>query len=142
MKKLASVASSVLAFLGGILILIGGFGTQSFLLSLFPYIQNEAVVYLPGIASVTVSLAILVLSLLIGLGGFTVITGALALFFEHVRSGRLLIALGGGAGFLGLGVSFLYSLLVKGYPLTSEHLAYWFGLALAVGARWLAGQSR
>jgi hypothetical protein len=135
-------ASFSLAFVGGILILAGGFGMPRFILSLFPFLESEAVVYLPGTAGVLVSAVILFVGILVALGGLTVMAGAAAVLYRHVRLGRLLIGLGGGAGFLGLLLAIFYSVVVQGLPFTLAHLVYWIGVLLAAGGRWLAGKAR
>ncbi|HZW85455.1 MAG TPA: hypothetical protein VFE91_06100, partial [Nitrososphaerales archaeon] len=58
-----------------------------------------------------------------------------AILGRHTTTGRVLIYLGGGAGFLGLLISFGYSAYRLGLDPVLGYLPYWLGLALAVAGR-------
>ncbi len=117
---------------------IGGVANHSFLLTLLSLIEANLSNYLSGTWLYLVQLSILVVSLLIGLGGLTVAAGGVLILTRHRTLGRLLIALGGGAGFLGLLISFGYTSFTMGITSALDHSIYWVGLILAVIARRIA----
>ena len=95
--------------------------------------------FLSGVAANAAVLAVTTLELVIALGGLTVIIGGLIVLASHKTVGRILIYLGGGAGFLGVLVSFGYSAYkLGGISPVLTYLPYWVGLAMAVSGRWLA----
>ncbi len=112
-----------------------GYATRSLLLLALGIIEGEIPQYIGGIAGLTATLAVDILVLLIALGGFTVILGGLALLTGHRTTGRLLILLGGGAGFLGLLITFGLAAFRLGLNQTVAYTPYWIGLVLAVVAR-------
>ncbi len=112
-----------------------GLGTRGFLLTALGLAETEIPHYLGGLAGLAASMAVTILVLLIALGGVTVILGGLSIFAGHATSGRLFILLGGGAGFLGLLISFGYTALAAGLATAVGHPEYWVGVALAVVAR-------
>lgn len=128
----------MIAVAGGFLIVASGFAAHGFLLFVLKILNGEVVRYLPGLTGEFASLTIQVLTALIALGGITVILGGIAIILRHLFTGRLLIALGGGAGFLGLVITLAYSALVLGPSTIITHLEYWIGVVMAVIARSLA----
>ena len=69
----------------------------------------------------------------------SVLIGGLIILIRHTTTGRALIYLGGGAGFLGLIVSFGYSTYrLGGVDPVLSYLPYWIGLTMAVVGRRLA----
>ncbi len=134
----ASIAG-VLAVVGGILMLASGYASRGFLYTALGYGASEVPSLLSGFAGSMALLAITVLELVIALGGLTVAIGGLVILSRHTTTGRLLIYLGGGAGFLGLLISFGYSVYkLGGLDPVLAYLPYWVGLALAVTGRRLA----
>lgn len=131
-------ASVALAIVVGVLMVYSGFATQSFLMTALNYAQEELSNFVGGIAGLTLGLVIYAILLLIGLGGITVILGGLALWQNHVSIGRFLIMLGGGAGFLGLLVSFSLTAYKAGLYTALGYAPHWIGLVFAVVARRLA----
>ena len=132
------LASSALAIAGGALMVVGGVASHSFLLSILGLVDSNLPNYVSGIPLDLGQLSILVVSVLIGLGGITVIAGGVMILAGHVTVGRLLIMLGGGAGFLGLLVSFGYTAFTSGIANALGHAYYWIGLILAVVGRRVA----
>lgn len=112
-----------------------GLGTRSFLIAALGLAEVEIPNYLSGLAGLAASLAVTVLALLIALGGITVILGGVSILTGHRTSGGVFILLGGGAGFLGLLISFAYTALTAGLATAAGHPGYWVGVALAVIAR-------
>jgi len=95
--------------------------------------------FLSGTAASVAVLAVTVFELVIALGGVAVMIGGLIILTSHTTTGRALIYLGGGAGFLGLVVSFGYTAYkLGGLSPVLAYLPYWVGLVMAVSGRWLA----
>lgn len=116
----------------------GGLVNHSFLLSLLGILSKELSIYIGGTTGEVASVAITTISILITLGGVTVAIGGLLILIKHVTTGRTFIALGGGAGFLGLLVSFGYVAFTSGVASAIDHSVYWIGVVLAVIARRVA----
>ena len=128
-----------LAVAGGFLMLLSGYTSRGFLYTALGYAEPRISDFLSGAAASAAVLAITVLELVIALGGVVVILGGVTILVRHTTIGRTLIYLGGGAGFLGLLVSFGYSAYkLGGLDPVLSYLPYWFGLGLAVTGRWLA----
>ena len=83
------------------------------------------------------NLAIQTLTILVALGVITVILGGIAILAGYVSSGRLLIALGGGAGFMGLLIAIGYSAITLHMSILT-HFEYWTGAIVSVIADCLA----
>jgi len=116
-----------------------GYASRGFLYTALGYAEPRISYFLNGFAAGTIVLVITMLELIIALGGLTVAVGGIIILARHSTIGRILIFLGGGAGFLGLLISFGYSTYKLGGlgPILST-LPYWLGLALAVVGRRLA----
>jgi hypothetical protein len=82
-----------------------------------------------------------VIDALVSLGGITGVAGGLSLFLGRRTVGRTLIALGGGAGFLGLSLALGYTVFVSGLASLASHVGYWVGVVLAVLARRLSARA-
>jgi len=93
---------------------------------------------LPAMIQLIVGTCILALSVLIALGGITVILGGAAVLFQRRTLGRLLVAIGGGAGFIGLAIALGYVLITAGVASLLVHGEYWLGVLLAAVGRHLA----
>jgi hypothetical protein len=132
------MAGGTLAVAGGLLMLISGYNSRGFLYMALGYSAQEIPGILSGMAADVVTFAVTVLELLVALGGLTVLAGGLIVLARHSTIGRVLIYLGGGAGFLGLLISFGYSAFRLGLDPVLSYLPYWLGLALAVAGRRLA----
>ena len=120
--------------------LLGGLVSHSLVLWILPLLQQEVVLHLPAPVSSSITLALDATALLVSLGGVTVILGGLALLGMRRTTGRLLIALGGGAGFIGLLVALGFYVWTNGIAGLDAHVGYWAGAVLAVVARWIAGK--
>jgi hypothetical protein len=132
-------AAGTLAVLGGLLMLGSGYSSRGFLYAALGYAEPRVSDFLSGAAANTAIVAIAILELLIGLGGLTVLVGGLMIFAHHTTTGRVLVYLGGGAGLLGLLVSFGYSVYkLGGLDPVLAYLPYWVGLAMSVAGRRLA----
>jgi hypothetical protein len=132
-------AAGALAVVGGVLMLASGYTSRGLLYTALnlaePHISN----FLTGMAANVAVLAVTILELVIALGGFAVMVGGLVVLTNHTTTGRTLIYLGGGAGFIGLVVSFGYTAYrMGGVSPVLAYLPYWVGLAMAVSGRWLA----
>jgi len=132
-------AAGALAITGGFLMLASGYTSRGFLYTALNLAEPHISDILSGMVANVAVLAVTILELVIALGGITVMIGGLVILTNHTTTGRTLIYLGGGAGFLGLLVSFGYSAYKLGgiSPLLA-YLPYWVGLVMAVSGRWLA----
>jgi hypothetical protein len=128
-------ASGLLAMVGGFLMIWSGYVSRGLL---YQAIGAEVPAVLSGVFASTALLVISILELINALGGVTVIVGGLVLVSGHARTGRIVILLGGGAGFLGLLVTFGYSAYKLGVSQMVTYAPYWVGLVLAVVARRVA----
>jgi hypothetical protein len=138
MRTKAYVAG-FLAMVGGLLMLASGYSSRGFLYTALGYAEPQISNLLSGAAASAAILAITVVELVIALGGLTVLVGGLIIVVRHTTAGRVLIWLGGGAGFLGLLIGFGYSVYrLGGLDPVLSYLPYWVGLALAVVGRRLA----
>ena len=128
-------ASGTMAVAGGLLMFLGGVASHSILLWILPLLQQQVVADLPGPTQTGTTLFVDVIATLVSLGGITVVFGGLLLFGGRRSTGRTLIALGGGAGFLGLALALGYTALESGLSSVAAHAGYWLGVVLAVLAR-------
>ena len=124
-------AAALLAILGGLVVLYGGFEANGVLPSLLSYAQGNVPPYLGAPEGTAIRVALELLSILVALGGFTILLGGLLLLARWVRSGRFLIFLGGGVGVLGLLLLLGYSLATSGMAAVTQHVDYWVGIVLA-----------
>ncbi len=131
--------AGVLAVAGGILMVLSGYTSRGFLYQALGYAEPRVTDFLSGAMADAVVVAITALELVIALGGLSVCIGGLIILTHHTTVGRTLVYLGGGAGFLGLLVSFGYSTYkLGGIDPVLSYLPYWVGLAMAVTGRRLA----
>jgi hypothetical protein len=129
-------AGGSLAIVGGLLMLGSGYSSRGFLYTALGYAEPHVSQFLQGIAASAAILAITLVEFAIALGGITVVAGGLVILARHTTVGRTLIYLGGGAGFLGLLISFGLSVYrLGGLDPVLSYLPYWVGLALAVVGR-------
>ena len=139
MKTRASIiAGGILAILGGLLILQSGVSTRSFMLNVISYSYEKFGGSLPGIAKSSIDVVLFALGTLIALGGLLAILGGTLVLLKHRLSGKVLIALGGGMGFLGIAISMGYDILTTGVPALVSHFQYWIGIVIASIGRYLA----
>ncbi len=131
-------ASGTIAILGGLLMFLGGVTTHSFALWILPMLSEEILTQLPAPIQPEAILAVDVIAALVSLGGLTVVLGGVSILLGRRSIGRTLIALGGGAGLLGLLLALGYAVLVNGLASVSSHVGYWTGVVLAVIARRMA----
>jgi hypothetical protein len=132
-------AAGALAVVGGFLMLASGYSSRGFLYTALNLAEPRITDLLSGMAANIAVLAVTLLELVIALGGVVVVVGGLIVLVNHTTTGRVLIYLGGGAGFLGLLVSFGYTAYkLGGISPVLAYLPYWVGLAMAVSGRWLA----
>ncbi len=116
-----------------------GYASRSFLYLALGYTEPRIIDFLNGMVADTAVLAIATLEFIIALGGVTVAVGGFIILARHSTTGRILIFLGGGAGFLGLMISFGYSTYkLGGIGPALSYLPYWLGLAFAVVGRRIA----
>lgn len=116
-----------------------GYTSRSFLYLALGYTEPRIIDFLNGMVADATVFAIATLELIIALGGATVAFGGIIILARHSTTGRILIFLGGGAGFLGLLISFGYSTYkLGGLGPALSYLPYWLGLAHAVVGRRLA----
>jgi len=135
--------AGALAVVGGSLMVLSGYSSRGFLYTALGYAEPHVSDLLTGMAANAAVLAITVLELVIALGGVTVLAGGLVILARHATVGRILISLGGGAGFLGLLISFGYSVYkLGGIDPVLSYLPYWVGLVMAVTGRHLSKGGR
>ena len=132
-------AAGVLAVVGGLLMAASGYSSRGILYTALGYAAPEVSNLLSGGEASLALLAITALEFIIALGGVSVLIGGITILVGHSTTGRALIYLGGGAGFLGLLISFGYSAYrLGGLGPVLSYLPYWLGLALAIAGRHLA----
>jgi hypothetical protein len=132
-------AAGALAVIGGFLMLVSGYTSRGLLYTALNLAEPHISDLLGGMALNAALLAVAMLELVIALGGIAVMIGGLIVLANHTTMGRTIIYLGGGAGFLGLAVSFGYTVYkLGGFGPLLAYLPYWVGLAMAVSGRWLA----
>ena len=116
-----------------------GYSSRGFLYTALNLAEPHISDFLSGTAASVAVFAVTLLELVVALGGVAVVIGGLLVLTSHKTTGRALIYLGGGAGFLGLLISFGYSAYrLGGISPVLSYLPYWVGLAMAVSGRWLA----
>jgi hypothetical protein len=140
-SRSAAWAAGSLAIAGGLLVLASGFEAHGLLLTALGLAKGYIPRYIAGIAGLTAVVAVDIVALLISLGGFTIIVGGVLVLLGHRTLGRVLIAIGGGAGFIGLLISFGYSAFSLGLGAVLGNAPYWAGIALAACGRWVAKKS-
>ncbi len=116
----------------------GGLSSRGFLLQIISYAEKVVPGSLSGEAGTIAGYALAVLAFLVSLGGIAVAIGGVLMLLRHSALGRLLVALGGGAGFIGLMLGAGYALATQGPSGILQHVYYWVGVALAAVARWIA----
>ena len=132
-------AAGALAIGGGFLMVASGYTSRGFLFTALNHAEPQIPDLLSGMAASAAVLAVTIVEFVIALGGLAVIIGGLLVLTDHRTMGRGIIYLGGGAGFLGLLVSFGYTAYkLGGIGPVLAYLPYWIGLAMAVSGRWLA----
>ncbi|MHB2036427.1 MAG: hypothetical protein ACYCPW_06750 [Nitrososphaerales archaeon] len=136
-EKSVHYRRGILAIIGGILILQSGVATRSFLVTAISYSDQKFGGTLPGIAQSTIQIALLVLSSIISLGGLVAIVGGVLVLLKHRLIGKILIALGGGLGFLGIAISMGYDVFTTGVSVILTHFQYWIGVLIATIGRYL-----
>ena len=134
-------ASGAVAVLGGLLMFLGGVTSHSVVLWILPTLRQEVLTRLPTAVQGEATLAVEAIAGLVSLGGITVVAGGLSLLLGRKTTGRTLVALGGGAGFLGLSIALGYTAVVSGLGSVASHTGYWVGVVLAVAARRLASKA-
>ncbi|HKT22462.1 MAG TPA: hypothetical protein VJR06_07645 [Nitrososphaerales archaeon] len=131
--------AGALAVAGGLLMLASGYTSHGFLYTALGFAEPRFSDFLSGAALSAAVIAVTALELVMALGGLTVLAGGLLVFVHHTTTGRVLIWLGGGAGFIGLIIGFGYSVYrLGGVDPVFAYLPYWVGLALAISGRRLA----
>jgi hypothetical protein len=133
-------ASGTTAIIGGLLMFLGGVTNHSLVLWILPMLNEEILTRLPAPTQPEATLAIDFIAALVSLGGVTVVFGGISLLLRRRSIGRMLIALGGGAGIIGLVLALGYAVFVSGLASVSAHVGYWTGVVLAVLARRLAAK--
>ncbi|MDG7006364.1 MAG: hypothetical protein JRM86_05460 [Nitrososphaerota archaeon] len=134
-------AGGAMAVVGGLSMFLGGVTSHSVALWILPMLRQEVLTRLPATVQTEATLAVEVIAALVSLGGITVVAGGLSLFLGRRTVGRTLIALGGGAGFLGLSLALGYTVFVSGLASVASHVGYWVGVVLAVLARRLSARA-
>jgi len=132
----------ILAILGGLMMVLSGFSAHSFSLSILTFLNEESALYLPDAIATVTGLVIRVLGVLIALGGITVTLGGVAILYQRLFTGRLLVALGGGASFLGILVALFFSVITTGFSSIILYAEYWTGVVLAMIGRRLAKRTK
>jgi hypothetical protein len=132
-------AAGALALVGGLLMFASGYTSRGILYTALGFAEPRISDLLSGAALGAAVVAITVLEFIIALGGLTVAVGGLLLLTHHISTGRVLVWLGGGAGFLGLIFGFGYAVYrLGGLGPVLTYLPYWVGLVMAIVGRRLA----
>ncbi len=133
------ISSGALAIIGGALIIASGYRTQGFLLTTLDFANQHFGSRLPPLLEILTSTSIAIFASIIALGGLLVVLGGIVIMASHTSTGRLLIALGGGVGFIGIAISIGLDVVATGgfYSIIS-HYDYWVGVVVASVARYLA----
>lgn len=119
--------------------LASGYVSRGFLYTALGFAVPRISDILSGLEADAVVVAITIVEVMIALGGLTVLVGGLIILVRHTTIGRALVFLGGGAGFLGLLVSFGYSVYrLGGLDPVLAYLPYWVGVFMAILGRRLA----
>jgi hypothetical protein len=138
------IASGLTAIIAGFLILNSGFHTQSVMLSALlnpAFKQGQSA--LPEMAQLVLRIGSLILGAIVSLSGILVLLGAGLVFLRHLTIGKILIALGGGVGFFGIGVALIYAIATSGgFSVLFSHVEYWIGLCIATFARAMVGKAQ
>lgn len=132
--------SGAIAVLGGLLMFLGGVTSHSIALWILPMLNQEVLARLPQPVETGAVLVVDIIAALVSLGGLTVIFGGVSLMLGRRSIGRALVALGGGAGLIGLSLALGYTVLVSGLGSVTSHVGYWVGVVLAVVARRVAAK--
>jgi hypothetical protein len=141
-KSYASLlVSAILAIIGGALIIISGYRTRSFIIMALSYSDQRFSGSSPFALQLTAQTAIAILSAVMALGGILAIIGGILLLLKRITIGKILIAMGGGVGFVSIAIAIGYSVFSSGLPLALSHVEYWIGVVIASLSRWLAGRA-
>lgn len=119
---------------------LGGVTSHSIALWILPMLNEEILARIPPPVQTGAVFAVDIIAALVSLGGLTVIFGGVSLLLGRRSIGRALVALGGGAGLIGLSLALGYTVLVSGVGSVTSHAGYWIGVVLAVVARRLAAR--
>jgi hypothetical protein len=136
MPKSKPLRSAILlAFVAGLFLIVSGVISSSIIITGLRYVDT----YLgPNIVSPLLDLAIAVLTVVVGFGGFLDIAGGFLLWREHGSAARFLIGLGGGTAIIGLLFSIGVALYVSGFSAPVFYqpyfTLYWIGAILATAS--------
>jgi hypothetical protein len=132
------IAGGILAIIGGLLIITSSFRTGSFLVTAAKFSETQLGSLLPNGALTILQIAVIALSFVIGFGGFLAILGGILIITKHLTTGKILLGLGGGVGFVGIAISMGYAIYVSGFSVLATHFDYWLGVLVASIGRYLA----
>ncbi len=121
--------------LGGAMVLASGVDFHGFTYEIIGLLQTKFLSFLPQLAQEAATLVADTLLLLMGLGGITIMAGGMLMMRGRVTLGKLLVMLGGGAGFIGLAVGLGYAIFSGGLLSVVGHAEFWLGLLLAAIGR-------
>lgn len=131
-NKLKYTLSGFLAIIGGILVTLSGYAEQSILKQILYYIDKYPTRIISGESSILIHVVLSILTVLISLGGLTIILGGISIMKNHRSFGRVLIGLGGGVGIFGFIIIFGYAYLYQGPVSIIIHSYYWMGLLFSL----------
>ncbi len=124
-----------LAILAGLILIASGINTGSIFLKALHFVDDHIASIIGSRGDYVLQLMIVVITFLVGLGGFTVILGGLLLLSKHGSAGRFLVGLGGGTAIFGEIFSLGVTLYYGGYSAPIFQGAffslYWIGAILA-----------
>lgn len=129
-----------MAIVGGLLMFLGGVTSHSIALWILPMLNQQVLARLPSPVQSWTVLIVDIIAALVSLGGITVVFGGLALLLGRKTIGRTLVALGGGAGLIGLSLALGYTVYESGFGSVTSHAGYWLGVVLAVTSRRVAAK--
>lgn len=131
--RLALSGSACVA--GGLLMILSGVVAHGFLPKILDFVKSAVGDLTPHLAYVALSVVIQILLFLIGLGGLGVLAGGVLIVLGHTTTGKFIVALGGGAGFIGLAIALAYAIYTTGYTSILTHAEYWVGVLFAALGR-------
>ncbi|MHB8566860.1 MAG: hypothetical protein ACYC7D_00905 [Nitrososphaerales archaeon] len=132
----------ILAIFSGFLIVTSGYRSQGMLITVLKYAEQKYGSDIPSTLRLVSTFSIDALAIIISLGGVLVIIGGIIVLLHHVLTGRILVGLGGGVGFIGILIAVGIAFFGSGVDGITSHLDYWIGVILASIAGYIVKKGR
>ena len=125
----------ILASISGILFLVSGTtGVRAWL--------SIKEIVLENISLPEIKLVFTIILILASFGGLTILFGALMLFKNHIRTGKLFITIGAGSGIIYILINVYSSIVTYSFNFTWLFSTSSLGIILSIFARYLAKPSK